>query len=180
MTTNNTIANSAVTESTEFKLIQVTREELLATRFLPYMKSDFSKISPDKCIELLLKYFKVIDTNNLVTGCIIYHYVPEYKYLFISLFERVSTANGKCYGSKMFAALENHINEIQLVMRVGQAPKVKAIVLRCKKEVSKFWKNQGFEPAEDFCDDTIEAIKEGYSFFSKKFEYKPLIKNFIV
>jgi len=163
---NNAI--STVTESTEtntFKLKQVTREELIKVRFLPYTKKCFSDYGEELLNTYPPKYYIAVGDNNLVKGCIVYSYMAHLKRIHIYMTERVSCSKGKGYGSKLFEALENHIIETM------PPRKVKVITLRCVKELSKFWKLQGFEPALDTDMDGY-YVNSGLAFYSKQFEHK--------
>jgi len=105
-----------------------------------------------------------------VKGCVVYSYMAHEKRIHINMTERVSYSKGRGYGSKLFEALENHISETM------PPHKVKVITLRCERKYSRFWKSQGFEPALDTDMNGLYRNSE-LTFYSKKFEHKPLVEN---
>jgi len=156
MTTNNETIVSAVTESTEIKLGEITHKEFLKLKHLPYMRKRCTfkeSIYP-------YTYLIAMGSDNTVKGVIVFvYYVPKRR-IHIYLMEVVARSKGKGYGRKMFEALENLINKYNHIL------KAEVITLRCEKEPSGFWKKMGFNPTEDM--EYRGDVYNNLSFFSKK------------
>jgi len=160
---------STVTESTEttmLKLKQVTWEDFLKVKRLPYRKKrcNFKEFLPEQ------HCFIATGDDNDIKGVVTFSYCAQEKRIHILFMEVVSHLRGRGYGPKILEALKNYITEIHPPL------KVKIITLRCKSGPAKFWRSQGFEPALDTDMGGLYRDSE-LTFYSKRFEHKPPIIN---